>query len=73
MKLGKLPELIFTLILAVVMIQLAIGAIQPYLGWIGRTFAIVIIVVMVAAMVATVIALVRFLLKHFRDGGTWNG
>lgn len=73
MKLGKLPEMIFSLILAVVMIQLAIGAIQPYLGWIGRTFAITIIVVMIAAIVATLIALIRFLINHFRGGGTWNG
>lgn len=70
---GKLPELIFSLILAVVIIQLAIGAIQPYLSWIGRTFAIMVIVLLVAVAVVGVVAAIRYLHTKLRNSGTFNG
>lgn len=69
---GKLPELIFSLILAVVIIQLAIGAIQPYLSWIGRTFAIMVIVLLAAGALIGVITAIRFIRKKIREGGGFN-
>lgn len=70
--LGRLPEMIFSLVIAVVVIQLAIGAIQPYLGWIGRTFAIVVIAVLIAGAAIGTIAAIRVIRKAIREGGGFN-
>lgn len=65
--------MIFTLVIGVVVIQLAIGAIQPYLGWIGRTFAIVVIVVLIAGLIAVTVVLIKFLATRFGGGGSFHG
>ncbi len=72
---GRLPEMVFGLIIGIVMIQLALSAIAPYMGMIGKTFAAVIIAVMIAAFIALLVVLIRFLLNRFGGGGggTFNG
>jgi len=48
-------------------------AIQPYLGWIGRTAALVIIVILIGAAVVAVMAIIKYMSGRFGGGGTFNG
>lgn len=71
---GRLPEMVFGLIIGIVMIQLAISAIAPYMDIIGKTFAVLIVAVLVAVTIAVTVVLIRFLLNRFGGGGgTFNG
>lgn len=73
----KLPEMLIGIALFAVSIQVGLAAIQPYLSWIGRTFAIVVIVAILAATVAGVVALLRridgFSLGKGKKDNTFNG
>lgn len=69
----KITSALVTLVLAVIVIQFMVAAIQPYLTWIGRTAALVIIVLMILAVIASVILLIRLLVNRFGGGGTFNG
>lgn len=69
----KLQGAFVTLVVAVIGIQLMGIAIQPYLGWIGRTAALVIIVLLIGAAVVAVMAIIKHMSGRFGGGGTFNG
>lgn len=69
----KLQASFITLIVAVIGIQLLGAAVQPYLGWIGRTAALVIIVLLIGAAAVAVAAIIKYVSGRFGGGGTFNG
>lgn len=69
---GRLPELVFGLIIGIVMIQVAIAAIEPYMGMIGKTFAALIIVLIIGGIITSVVALIRRL-RNNSQAGPFNG
>lgn len=69
---GRLPEMLLGIIVAIVLIQLVVNSITPYLGWLGITATILIIIVMVLGVVAGVIALIRQWHNRSGRGDTFN-
>lgn len=70
---GKLKSAIITVFLAVIGIQLAFAAIEPYLGWVGRTLALVIIALLLVGTAFALLPVIRYIQDRFGGGGTFNG
>lgn len=69
---GKLKNIAISVFIFAIGIQVAFAALEPYMAWVGRTFALVIIILLLVGLVIGLIAAIRYARDRFGGGGGWN-